>query len=182
MKDILRRKEEQTKKKKLKHSCTWKHGTSFLMNIYVHMASIWQNVWGLKFTFVFQSFISNTDLVCTHRTAKTGWTWNISFFVFTNKSYSSKLWLKLIYKHLCCYLFSIERILVKRVVFEPLAQVFGSFFVVSLQTKWILKLPKVPRHTLRQTSVSEHYPSVMHLVLLKPILLLLLNNDHHSNL
>lgn len=67
IKDILRCGRNGNGKKK--HSRTWRHGASFWCEKYVHMASvfnnIWQNsfFWGLKFTFV-QSFISNTGLVC----------------------------------------------------------------------------------------------------------------------
>lgn len=41
------------------------------------------------------------------------------------------------------------------------------FFWLQTNPKRVLEPPKVPRHTLRQTSVSEHYPSVMYLVLFK---------------
>lgn len=40
----------------------------------------------------------------------------------------------------------------------------APYCVITNTPEWILKLPKVPRHRLRRTSVSEHYSSVMHLV------------------
>lgn len=107
-------------------------------------------------------FISNTDLVYIY--VYTGQlTWNISFLSLQIIATQEKSCSNCVcfYKHVCCYL---KRILVKRVCCNGWHKSgFGSF----LQTKWILKLPKVPRHTLRQTSESEHYSSVMHLVLLQ---------------
>lgn len=122
------------RKKTFLHMEAW--NIILVWEIYVHMASIfnniWQNVvWGLKFTF-FQSFISNTDLVYT---GQLGWV-SLEIFPFLSLQIiatlsSSKLLLKLclIYKRVCCYLFYIKEYWWKGSSCNCWHEsVFGSFF------------------------------------------------------